>query len=64
VHYRLYQLSAITGGIVSGTDIEAGSDEEAVAHAQAIHAAEGAPFELWRGASRIFAHEGGAAAPN
>jgi hypothetical protein len=59
VHYRLYQLSPTTGGIINGSDVEAASDKEAVASAHALLGAKGAPFELWRGATRILAHQVG-----
>jgi hypothetical protein len=56
LHYRLYRLNPATGGIVSGSDVEAADDAAAIAIAHAQLGESGAPFELWRGTQRIYEH--------
>ncbi len=57
MHYRLYELNP-TGGIARGSDLEAASDEEAIARARALHEAKGKSFELWCGTRRVLEHKG------
>ena len=58
MHYRLYMLNPSTGRIVSGSDVTAASEDDAIAQAHALLDATGAPFELWRGTRCVFAHAG------
>lgn len=56
MHYRLYRLDPATGGIRSGSDIDAASDGDAIARAREIIIPGDAPFELWRGTHRVLQH--------
>lgn len=53
-HYRCYSLDG-QGKIVKSEDIEAESDEAALAIARELMAQQGSHgFELWRGRQRLF----------
>ncbi len=58
MHYRLYRLNPSTGKIVSGSDLEADSDEAAAAIAREQLGSGGAPYELWRGTKCVLAQKG------
>jgi hypothetical protein len=51
MHYRLYELDDRTGRIVSGQDVLADDDANAIRAAHGLY--PDTPFEIWNGARRV-----------
>jgi hypothetical protein len=57
MHYRLYALHERSGKILSGSDILADTDDQAIAAGRQHHAHR--PFELWCETRRVFTRAAG-----